>query len=124
MELFTLGEGHYTEQDVKEAARAFTGWSLDRETGQFVFRPGLHDGGDQDGARDRTGRFDGDAVLDILLAQPQTAEHVTSPKLWREFVSPRARSRRGRTRIARRFRQSRLRHQGGCCALCSPSDAF
>jgi uncharacterized protein (DUF1800 family) len=36
MELFTLGEGHYSEQDVKEAARAFTGWSLDRETGQFL----------------------------------------------------------------------------------------
>jgi len=38
MELFTLGEGHYTEQDIKEAARAFTGWSLDRETGRFVTR--------------------------------------------------------------------------------------
>ena len=38
MELFTLGEGRYTEQDVKEAARAFTGWSLDRDTGTFVFR--------------------------------------------------------------------------------------
>ena len=39
MELFTLGEGQYTEQDIKEAARAFTGWSLDRETGTFLFRP-------------------------------------------------------------------------------------
>ena len=45
MELFTLGEGHYTEQDVKEAARAFTGWSLDRETRSYVFRPRLHDAG-------------------------------------------------------------------------------
>jgi len=43
MELFTLGEGHYTEQDVKEAARAFTGWSVDRETGEFMVRPRLHD---------------------------------------------------------------------------------
>jgi uncharacterized protein (DUF1800 family) len=45
MELFTLGEGHYTEQDVKEAARAFTGGSLDRETGRYTFRPALHDYG-------------------------------------------------------------------------------
>jgi len=45
MELFTLGEGHYTEQDVREAARAFTGWSLDRETGRYTFRPALHDYG-------------------------------------------------------------------------------
>ena len=51
MELFTLGEGHYTEQDVKEAARAFTGWRLDRETGAFLFRPALHDGGVEDRAR-------------------------------------------------------------------------
>ncbi len=45
MELFTLGEGRYTEEDVKEAARAFTGWSLDRETLAFMFRPRAHDGG-------------------------------------------------------------------------------
>ncbi len=51
MELFTLGEGHYSEQDIKEAARAFTGWSLDRETGQFVFRPRHARRREQDGAR-------------------------------------------------------------------------
>ena len=38
MELFTLGEGNYSERDVKEAARAFTGWSVDPDTGEFVFR--------------------------------------------------------------------------------------
>ncbi|MEP6941909.1 MAG: DUF1800 domain-containing protein [Betaproteobacteria bacterium] len=85
MELFTLGEGHYGEQDVKEAARAFTGWSLDRSTGQFVFRPLLHDYGGKT-VLASTGNFDGDEVLDILLAQPQTAEFITR-KLWREFVS-------------------------------------
>ena len=71
MELFTLGEGRYTEHDINEAARAFTGWTLDPDTGEFVFRPALHD----DGAKTvlgRTGSFDGDAVLDILLAQPAT----------------------------------------------------
>src|SRR6516162_2581893 len=83
MELFTLGEGHYSESDVKEAARAFTGWSVDRESGTFVFRPRLHDDGVKT-VLGRTGRFDGDAVLDLLLAQPQTAEYITA-KLWREF---------------------------------------
>jgi uncharacterized protein (DUF1800 family) len=86
MELFTLGEGRYSEQDVKEAARAFTGWSLDRETGTFVFRPRLRDDG-MKVVLTRSGRLDGDAVLDILLARPETAEFVTA-KLWREFVSP------------------------------------
>ncbi|MDP1681664.1 MAG: DUF1800 domain-containing protein [Burkholderiales bacterium] len=86
MELFTLGVGQYTEQDIKEAARAFTGWSLDRANGEFHFYRLLHDGGTKT-VLGRSGDFDGDAVLDILLAQPQTAEFI-SAKLWREFVSP------------------------------------
>ena len=86
MELFTLGEGRYGEQDVKEAARAFTGWSLDRETGEFMLRRQWHDGGTKV-VLGRSGRFDGDEVLDILLARPETAEFVVA-KLWREFVSP------------------------------------
>jgi uncharacterized protein (DUF1800 family) len=86
MELFTLGEGHYGEQDVKEAARAFTGWGIDGETGAFLFRPGLHDDGMKT-VLGRSGAFDGGDVLEILLAQPQTAEHIVR-KLWREFVSP------------------------------------
>ncbi|MGH8621444.1 MAG: DUF1800 domain-containing protein, partial [Burkholderiales bacterium] len=71
MELFTLGEGHYTERDVKEAARAFTGWGVDPERGEFVFRPRAHDDGVKT-VLGRTGNLDGDAVLGILLAQPQT----------------------------------------------------
>ncbi len=104
MELFTLGEGHYTEQDVKEAARAFTGWSIDLDTGEFMFRPLVHD----DGAKTvlgRTGNFDGAAVLDILLAQPQTAEFIVA-KLWREFVSSAPDAGEVR-RIAGLFRNSR-----------------
>jgi uncharacterized protein (DUF1800 family) len=85
MELFTLGEGHYGEADVKEAARSFTGWSLNRETGAYLFRPGVHDYGSKT-VLGKSGNFDGDAVLDILLAQPATAEYLTA-KLWREFVS-------------------------------------
>jgi uncharacterized protein (DUF1800 family) len=86
MELFTLGEGHYGERDIKEAARAFTGWSLDRDSGSFVFRRFMHDYGEKT-VLGRTGLLDGDDVLDILLARPETAEYITR-KLWREFVSP------------------------------------
>jgi len=103
MELFTLGEGHYIEQDVKEAARAFTGWSLDRETGRYVFRPALHDYGVKT-VLGRSGRFDGDDVLDILLARSETAEYVTA-KLWREFVAADVDAAEVR-RIATRFRES------------------
>jgi uncharacterized protein (DUF1800 family) len=103
MELFTLGEGHYSEQDIKEAARAFTGWSLNRETGEYVFRPAIHDNGSKS-VLGRTGNFDGDAVLDILLARPETAETITA-KLWREFVSPEPDAREVK-RIAKGFRDS------------------
>jgi uncharacterized protein (DUF1800 family) len=86
MELFTLGEGHYTEHDIKEAARAFTGWSLDRDTGEFTYRRIWHDYGEKT-VFQRTGRLDGDDVLDALLARPETARFIAA-KVWREFVSP------------------------------------
>ncbi len=86
MELFTLGEGQYSEQDVKEAARAFTGWSIDLQNYRFTFRRFAHDDGIKSVLGQR-GNFDGDAVLDILLAQPATAEFIVR-KLWREFISP------------------------------------
>ncbi|MBA3505777.1 MAG: DUF1800 domain-containing protein [Betaproteobacteria bacterium] len=103
MELFTLGEGSYTEHDVKEAARAFTGWSLNRDTGGYQFRPGLHDNGMKT-VFARSGHFDGDAVLDLLLARPETAEHLTR-KLWREFVSEEPETHEVH-RIAQSFRNS------------------
>ena len=86
MELFTLGEGNYTEKDIKEAARAFTGWSVDRDTGQFMFRRGIHDYGNKT-LLGKSGNFDGDQVIDILLAKPETAQFITR-KLWKEFISP------------------------------------
>jgi uncharacterized protein (DUF1800 family) len=86
MELFTVGEGNYTERDIKEAARAFTGWGIDPDRGEFVFRKRAHDDGTKT-VLGRTGNLDGDAVLDILLEQPQTAELIVA-KLWREFVAP------------------------------------
>lgn len=104
MEIFTLGEGHYSETDIREAARAYTGWSIDAETGEYLWRPGAHDGGDKT-VLGRTGKFDGDAVLDILLAQRRTAEHVVE-RLWREFVSPQPEAAEVR-RIADVFRAAR-----------------
>ncbi len=86
MELFTLGEGRYSERDVKEAARSFTGWGIDRDSGDFVMRPRQHDNGNKT-VLGKSGNFDGDAVLDILLGQSATAEFITA-KLWREFISP------------------------------------
>ena len=90
MELFTLGEatqgGRYSEQDIKEAARAFTGWSVERDDFSFRFRPLFHDTGDKT-VLGRSGNLDGDAALDILLEQPAAARFIVS-KLWKEFVSP------------------------------------
>ena len=90
MELYTLGEGHYTEQDVKEAARAFTGWSIDGDSGEFRFRRALHDDGLKK-VLGQEGRFNGDDMITLLLQQPATGEFVVA-KLWREFVSPDANS--------------------------------
>jgi uncharacterized protein (DUF1800 family) len=120
MELFTLGEGNYGESDVKEAARAFTGWSLDRERGEFVFRRLVHDYGSKT-VLGRTGNLDGDDVIDILLAQPSTAEFV-SRKLWREFVSPDPDAAEVK-RIAARFRDSGYDIKTAQYALLT-SDAF
>lgn len=84
MELFTLGRGNYTEQDIKEAARAFTGWSANLK-GEFQFRRFQHDYGSKT-VLGKTGNFDGDEVLDILLEQPQTARYITR-KIYKFFVN-------------------------------------
>jgi len=120
MELFTLGEGHYGEADVKEAARAFTGYSIDRETGEFRFRPVQHDYGVKT-IFGQSGRFDGDAVLDLLLARPETAEFIVA-KLWREFVAPEPDAKEV-ARIARRFRAANYDIKAALAGILT-SDAF
>jgi uncharacterized protein (DUF1800 family) len=104
----------------KEAARAFTGWSLNRETGRFLLRPFLHDYGEKT-VLGRTGNLDGDDVLDLLLSKPETAEFVTR-KLWREFVSTDPEEADVK-RIAARFRDSRYEIKVVLQALLA-SDAF
>ncbi|HJQ58362.1 MAG TPA: DUF1800 domain-containing protein, partial [Vineibacter sp.] len=85
LELFTLGEGHYSEADIKAAARAFTGWSIDRDTGAFRFYPAIHDNGEKT-FFGRSGNFDGGDILSMILEKPQVAEWIVG-KLWREFVA-------------------------------------
>jgi uncharacterized protein (DUF1800 family) len=82
MELFTMGVGNYSEQDIKEAARAFTGWNY--QGLNFVINPSQHDDGLKT-VLNQTGRFNGEQVIDILLAQPVTAEYIAG-KLYRYFV--------------------------------------
>ncbi len=84
MELFTMGRGNYSEKDIKEAARAFTGWGFNVD-GEFVFRKNQHDTGSKT-ILGRTGDFDGDDVLNILLDQPHTAVFITR-KIYSYFVN-------------------------------------
>jgi uncharacterized protein (DUF1800 family) len=85
MELFTLGIGHYTEQDIKEGARAFTGWAVNAK-GEFEFHPRQHDDGEKE-FLGRKGNFNGDDILNILLEEKQTANHIVT-KIYRDFVNP------------------------------------
>jgi uncharacterized protein (DUF1800 family) len=85
MELFTMGVGNYTEDDVKQAARAFTGWTTD-ERGDFHVRDRQHDNGVKT-FLGKTGSFDGDDIVDIIFEQPATARHLAG-KLWTAFVEP------------------------------------
>lgn len=84
MELFTMGRGNYSEKDIKEAARAFTGWGFD-DVGQFVFRDKVHDDGEKT-VLGKTGNFNGDDVLKILLEQKQTARFIAG-KIFSYFVN-------------------------------------
>jgi uncharacterized protein (DUF1800 family) len=84
MELFTLGRGNYAETDVKEAARAFTGWSYDAQN-NFVFREKQHDGGPKT-FLGHNGNLGGEDVLTIILQQPATAPFLVT-KMYRFFVN-------------------------------------
>ncbi len=93
MELHTLGvDGGYTQKDVAEVARAFTGWTIDRPQtdGHFIFRRGMHDGGEKIVLGQRIpaggGRDDGERVIEILTRHPATARFIAT-KLVRRFVS-------------------------------------
>lgn len=84
MELFALGEGHYTEKDVTEGARALTGWSLDRDMERFIYRPAFHDNGDKT-FLGLTGNLNGEDVMAQIIKQRQAAVFITG-KLWNFFA--------------------------------------
>ncbi len=93
MELHTLGvNGGYTQKDVQEVARCFTGWTIQKpnEEGLFLFRPGVHDDGEKIVLGHRIpaggGISDAERVLDILASHPSTA-HFIATKLARRFIS-------------------------------------
>ncbi len=85
LELFTLGRRHFTEHDVQEVARAFTGWGIHPQSGQFFFDRKAHDSGVKTFLGKR-GNFNGEQIINILLKHPRTAETVAG-KLWKEFIN-------------------------------------
>ena len=94
MELFTLGvHGGYSERDVQESARAFTGWSFVKKRGdlesfknpQFVFDQKSHDAGSKT-FLGQTGNFAGEDIIHAVSTHPSAASFITA-KLWRFFVS-------------------------------------
>jgi uncharacterized protein (DUF1800 family) len=84
LELFTMGEGNYSEEDIKESARAFTGWSSNLE-GEFVFRPRMHDYGEKK-FMGKKGRFDGTDIIKLITRKKQTAYFIAS-KVYQFFVN-------------------------------------
>lgn len=99
MELFTLGIGHYTENDVQEAARSFTGWSIRRlprpknitaedeyKSADFLLRRALHDNGEKNVLGTR-GPLGGEDVIEVLCKHPQTALNLVT-KIWEWFAYP------------------------------------
>lgn len=94
LELFTMGVGNYTEKDVRECSRAFTGWTINtklprfpmgRFDWQFVYKPEDHDNG-QKTFLGHTGNFNGEDIIDIILTKPATAQFMAR-HLYNFFVA-------------------------------------
>jgi uncharacterized protein (DUF1800 family) len=84
MELFTLGEGNYTEQDIQQAAKAYTGWGLAEDHLHYKYHPGNHDDGPKT-VFGQTGNFSGEDVLNMICAKPECSQFIAN-RLWRFFV--------------------------------------
>jgi uncharacterized protein (DUF1800 family) len=88
MELFTLGVDNYTEHDVRESARAWTGWRVVRRTDSVSFDESRHDAGSKT-FLGRTGNFNGDDIVDIIFDQPQCARFFAASLLnWFVYNDP------------------------------------
>jgi uncharacterized protein (DUF1800 family) len=84
MELFTLGEGNYTEQDIQQAAKAYTGWGFSKDRLHYEYHPGNHDDGPKT-VFGQTGNFSGEDVLNMICAKPECAQFIAK-RIWRFFV--------------------------------------
>jgi uncharacterized protein (DUF1800 family) len=84
-ELFTMGIGHYTERDIQEAARAFTGWSFSRVTASFVFNRNQHDDGEKE-VFGKRGAFTGEDIIEMAVEHPATAPHIAR-KFYQHFIN-------------------------------------
>lgn len=104
LELFTIGHNQYTQNDVKAAARAFTGWGVHPRSGKFHVRMDQHDTSRKIFLR-RAGNFNGDDIIEILLQHPRTAERIVE-KFWKAFVSDANPSRKTVVVWAKQFRAS------------------
>lgn len=91
MELFTLGVGNYTEQDIKESARAFTGWTFKKRGGFFLDKKN-HDNGEKT-FFGKKGNWNGDDIIDIILEQQQCARYICS-RIYTYFINPKIDSER------------------------------
>ncbi len=86
MELFTIGIGNYSEKDIKEAGRAFTGWKADVVQGEFKFVERQHDYGTKT-FMGKKGAFNGDDIIDIILEQKEVSIFIAR-KIYKYFVNP------------------------------------
>jgi uncharacterized protein (DUF1800 family) len=102
MELFTLGRGNYTEQDIKESARAFTGWGFDGD--EYIFRESQHDF-DEKTFMGKTGNLNGEDIIRIILAKPETATFIVT-KIYKFLVNEEVIDTQVIQALARKFYQS------------------
>ena len=84
MELFTLGEGNYTEQDIQQAAKAYTGWGFSKDRLHYAYHPYNHDPGTKT-VFGQTGNFTGEDVLNMICDKPECARFITKG-IWRFFA--------------------------------------
>lgn len=102
MELFTIGRGNYTEKDIKEAARAFTGWSSNKK-GEYVFRPRQHDHGEKS-FMGTSGNLNGEDIINLILKRKETALFICE-KIYAYFVNEQVDQKRV-IQLANEFRSS------------------
>jgi uncharacterized protein (DUF1800 family) len=118
MELFTLGIGNYTERDVKELARAFTGWRVVRASGEVRFVPALHDPGAKT-VLGRTAGLDAAGAVELVTGQPAAARFLAA-RMWSFFATPVGPADAVVTRLAAAYAGRRTGAELVRAILCAP----